>query len=323
MINSLVFLIKDQVTVKWLCVDPSFLLLWDRHQYCQAFSAGSPGSTPPRVCPPTGTLDEAPFLALQPLQASLLFRHLLGSFWNCCCLPCWCHQSCLGVEKGSSPSSIYGFVFGSQGALSVFLHWLEWNTFDSDSMSFFFLFILFSLSVVSNFVTLWTAARQASLSFTVSLSLLIESLMPSNHLILCRPLLLLPSIFPSIRVFSNELTLPIRWPKYWSFSYSISPSNDYLDWLKPFQTEPQAVLIFSDFSWFYPIEIRAGLYLPSLLSAWGLNTLMLDFMQSHLKFTSCFLKSPRIHSKYLPTKSQCSTDVYLNEWMIWWNIAVK
>ena len=151
----------------------------------------------------------------------------------------------------------------------------------------------------------------------------IESLMTSNHLILCRPLLLLPSIFPSIRVFSKELTLPIRWPKYWSFSYSISPSNDYLDWLKPFQIEPQAVLIFSDFSWFYPIEIRAGLYLPSLLSAWGLNTLMLDFMQSHLKFTSCFLKSPRIHSKYLPTKSQCSTDVYLNEWMIWWNIAVK
>ena len=77
----------------------------------------------------------------------------------------------------------------------------------------------------------WTAARQASPSFTNSQSLLklmsIESLMPSNHLILCRPLLLLPSIFPSIRVFSNELALCIRWPKYWSFSFSIRLSNEY------------------------------------------------------------------------------------------------
>ena len=77
----------------------------------------------------------------------------------------------------------------------------------------------------------WTAARQASLSFTVSPSLLklmsIESMMPSSHLILCHPLLLLPSIFPSIRVFSNESVLRIRWPEYWSFSFSISPSNEY------------------------------------------------------------------------------------------------
>ena len=76
-----------------------------------------------------------------------------------------------------------------------------------------------------------TAACQASLSITISLSLLkllsIESVMPSNHPILCRPLLLLPSMFLSIRVFSNELALCIRWPKYWSFSFSISPSNEY------------------------------------------------------------------------------------------------
>ena len=76
----------------------------------------------------------------------------------------------------------------------------------------------------------WTTARQASLSFTVSWSLLklmsIESVIPSNHLILCHPLHLLPSIFPSIRVFSNELALPIRWPKYWSFSFSIYPSSE-------------------------------------------------------------------------------------------------
>ena len=73
--------------------------------------------------------------------------------------------------------------------------------------------------------------HRASLSFTISLSLLklksVELVMPSNHLILCRPLLLLPSIFPSIRVFSSELALCIRWPKYWSLSFSISPSNDY------------------------------------------------------------------------------------------------
>ena len=91
-------------------------------------------------------------------------------------------------------------------------------------------------------MTPWTAAHQASLSITNSLSLLklmfIESVMPTNHLLLFRPLLLLPSIFPSIRVFSNESVLLIRWPKYWSVSFSISPSNEYsglisfrMDWL--------------------------------------------------------------------------------------------
>ena len=87
-----------------------------------------------------------------------------------------------------------------------------------------------SLSCVRLFATPWTAARQASLSITNSRSLpkliSIESVMPSNHLVLCRPLLLLPSIFPSIRVFSNESTLCIRWPKYWSFSFNINPSNE-------------------------------------------------------------------------------------------------
>ena len=97
------------------------------------------------------------------------------------------------------------------------------------------------VSFVWLFVTPWTAAHQASLSI-VSWSLLklmsIELVMPSNHLILCCPLLLLPSVFPSIRVFSDELNLPIRWPKYWSFSFNISPSNEYsglisfrMDWL--------------------------------------------------------------------------------------------
>ena len=92
--------------------------------------------------------------------------------------------------------------------------------------------LLFHHCCVWLFVTPWAAACQASLSFTISWSLLklmsIEPLMPSKHLILCHPLLLLPSIFPSIRVFPNELALHIRWPKYWSFSFSISPSNEYL-----------------------------------------------------------------------------------------------
>ena len=88
-----------------------------------------------------------------------------------------------------------------------------------------------SLSHVQLFVTWWTAARQTSQSFTISQSLFklmsIESVMPSIHLVFCHPLLLLPSIFPSIRVFSNESALHIRWPKYWSFSFSISPSSEY------------------------------------------------------------------------------------------------
>ena len=88
-----------------------------------------------------------------------------------------------------------------------------------------------SLSRIRLFATPWIAARQASLSITNSWSLhkpmSIESVMPSNHLILCHPLLLLPSIFPSIRVFSNESALRIRWPMYWSFSFNISPSDEH------------------------------------------------------------------------------------------------
>ena len=108
-------------------------------------------------------------------------------------------------------------------------------------MSWFFSSVQ-SLSHVRLFATPWTAARQASLSITSSWSLpklmSIESVMPSNHLILSHPLLLLPSIFPSIRGFSNESALRIRWPKYWSFSFNISPSSEHpglisfsMDWL--------------------------------------------------------------------------------------------
>ena len=116
-----------------------------------------------------------------------------------------------------------------------------WYSFIS-CFSYIISSVQFSRSVVSDSATPWTAAHQASLSITNSWSLLklmsIESVMPSNHLILCHPLLLLPSMFPSIRVFSKESVLRIRWPKYWSFSFSISPSNEYsglssfrMDWL--------------------------------------------------------------------------------------------
>ena len=105
-----------------------------------------------------------------------------------------------------------------------------------------FVVIVQLLIHVQLFVTPWTAAQQASLSFAIAQSFLKfmsnESVMPSNHFILCRSLLLLPSIFPSIGVFSNESVLCIRWPKYWTFSFSISPSNEYsglisfrMDWL--------------------------------------------------------------------------------------------
>ena len=113
--------------------------------------------------------------------------------------------------------------------------WSEVRFANFFSQSIACLFILFSsvqsLSHVRLFATPWTTAHQASLSITNSqgpLKLMsILSVMPSNHLILCHPRLLPPSIFPSIKLFSNELVLHVRWPKYWSFSFSISPSNEY------------------------------------------------------------------------------------------------
>ena len=108
--------------------------------------------------------------------------------------------------------------------------------------------VVLSLSYIWPFATPWTTACQASLSFTISQSLLklmsIKLVISSNHLILCHPLLLLPSVFLSNRVFSNELVLHIRWPKYWSFSFSISPSNKYsglisfrIDWFDLFAAQ--------------------------------------------------------------------------------------
>ena len=114
-----------------------------------------------------------------------------------------------------------------------------------------FVVVVQLLSHVGFFATLWTVARQAPLSPIISWSLLkfmsIELVMLSNHLILCHPLLLLPSILPSIRVFSNELALCIRWPKYWSFSFNISPSTEY------------SGLISFRMDWFYLLAVQRTL----------------------------------------------------------------
>ena len=146
-----------------------------------------------------------------------------------------------------------------------------------------------SLSCVWLFVTPWTAACQASLSITNSRSSLklisIESVMPSNHLILCHPLLLLLSIFPSIRVFSNESVPCIRWPKYWSFSFSISPSNEYsglisfrMDWLDLLAVQGTLKSLLQHHSSkasilhclaFFIVQPSLFLYLPWLLDLWG------------------------------------------------------
>ena len=154
-----------------------------------------------------------------------------------------------------------------------------------------------SLSHVRLFVTPWTAARQASLSTTSSQSLLksmsIESVMPSNHLILCHPLLLLPSIFSTIRVFSSESVLPIRWPKYWSFS--ISPSNEY------------SGLISLRIDWFDLLAVQGNL--KSLLQHHSSKASILqhsvyiivqEALVIHNKYFSMFVPN-RLHSMQLKT----------------------
>ena len=134
---------------------------------------------------------------------------------------------------------------GDDGCMTIYL--MQLNCVPKNSLKWY-IYIMYIFSSIQSFshvllfATPWTAARQASLSITNSRSppkpMSIESVMPSNHLILCRPLLLLSSIFLSIRVFSNESALHMRWPKYWSLSFNISPSNEHprpisfrMDWL--------------------------------------------------------------------------------------------
>ena len=188
-------------------------------------------------CPqhPLGHFVQQPRRYLKALHLFILFLCILLSEIKCCALcqlkltlgvPCLAVPF-LGVVRGALPHP------GSLGTSSSTRHRLPPGGNSRGC----------SGSTLGQWpVTPWTAAPQASLSFTISRSWLklmaIESVMPSNHLLLCHPLLPLPSIFPSIRVFSNELALHIRWPKYWSFSFSISPSSEdsglisfRLDWL--------------------------------------------------------------------------------------------
>ena len=139
------------------------------------------------------------------------------------------------------------WILSSKCALFSLLLWVDVK-YSGETLHRWYISSVQLLSRVWLFATPWTAALQASLSITNTWSLLklmsIESVTPSNHLILCRPLLLPPSVFPSIRVFSNESVLCIRWPKYWSFSFSISLSNEYsglisfrMDWLDLFAVQ--------------------------------------------------------------------------------------
>ena len=141
-----------------------------------------------------------------------------------------------------------------------------------------------SLSHVQLFATPWIAACQASLSITNSQILLklmsIKSVMPSNHLILCHPLLLLPSICPSIRVFSNESVLCIRWPKYWNFSFIISPSNeDWIDFLRIDLFDLLAVQGLSKV--FSRTTIRKHQFFSSQPSLWFNSTSIYDYWKNH------------------------------------------
>ena len=139
--------------------------------------------------------------------------------------------------------------------------------------------LLFSHSVISDSLPApWMAARQASLSFIISQSLLklmsIEVVMPSNHLILCCPLLLLPLIFPTIRVFSSESALHIKWPKYWSFSFRIIPLNEYsglisfrIDWFDILTVQGTLTSLFEHHNWKGSILWHSAFFGPTITSA--------------------------------------------------------
>ena len=144
--------------------------------------------------------------------------------------------------QAASTSSMREFHRAVNGRTALFYSFWGWVCTYMCVWVFAYVAVVQSQSRVPLFATPWTVTHQTSLTFTISWSLLklmpIESVIPSNNFVLCHPLLLLPSIFHSIRVFSNESALPIRWPKYWSFSFSIIPSSEYsglisfrIDWL--------------------------------------------------------------------------------------------
>ena len=171
---------------------------------------------------------------------------------------------------------------------------------------------------MSDSVTPWSVAHQASLSFTISWSVLklmsIESVMPSNHVILCHLLLLLPSVFPSIRVFSNELAFRIRWLKYWSFSFSISPSNEYsgfisfrIDWFDLFAVPGTLKCLLQHHSLKNISSfVLSLLYGPTLISVhdyWKNHSF--DYMDLCQQWCLCLLMLPRFAIAFLPRKQMC------------------
>ena len=170
-----------------------------------------------------------------------------------------------------------------------------------------------SLSHAHLFATPWTATRQAALSFAISWSLLrllsVELVMPSNHLILCRPLLLVPSIFPSIRVFSNESVLRIRWPKYWSFSFNISLSNEYsglisfrIDWFNLLAVQGTLKSFLQHHSSKASILPRSALFMVQLSHPYmtARKTIALTISIPHMEYLIlCFSWSPtRLHEHW-------------------------
>ena len=207
--NKILWILDSFLLLVGSCSLACYHHLWNRISP----SDSDLGSFSPKVASSCGRLltswcelciiDDWSSLWPEAFQGSLSHGHCL-----------WLNTSHRPAPKGSAPSGC--------GALTFFSSNKEVPPGAS---------VQFSCSVMSDSVIPWTAARQASLSITNSWSLLkrmsIELVMPCSHLILCCPLLLLPSIFPSVRVFSDESALCIRWPKYWSFSFNISPSNEY------------------------------------------------------------------------------------------------
>ena len=152
-------------------------------------------------------------------------------------------------------------------------------------LSTYCIVVVQSVSHVWLFVTPWTVAHQASLSFTISQSLLklmsIESMMLSNHLVLCYPLLLLPSIFPSIRIFSNESAVCIRWPKNWSFSLSISPSREYSGWFPLQLTGLISLLSKGLYRVFSSATIQNHQFFGAQPSWWSSSRICNDYWKNH------------------------------------------
>ena len=259
---------------------PPHLLLPCYSSHSSPPGALNMGALPPLQCP----VPQVPMSKYQlwGLLTKVVFSHHQAHCSNSCAVSGWCY---LTISSSAAPFSFHLQSFLASGSFPVSqLFASDGWSMDVQCLLEFLFFIFLSppnhpmrigiwtilviptykkdclvcsdqlLSRVWLFATPWTAARQASLSITNSWTLLkfmsIESVMPSNHLILCRPLLLPPSIFPSFRVFSSESVLPIKWPKYWSFSFSINPSNEYsglisfrMDWISLKSKEPLKSLL--------------------------------------------------------------------------------